>query len=124
MNDQEIFELCRFIRQTAYDIHVYLGVGFLEKVYENALVNRLRKSGLSVEAQKPIEVLDEDGTVIGDYFADIVVNGKVILELKVCKSLKVEHEAQMLNYLKAMKVKHGMLINFGSYKFQMKKFIF
>jgi len=111
------------VRQTAYDIHVYHAHGHLEKVYENALAHRLRKAGLEVKQQHPIPVLDEDGTLIGDYLADLVVESVLIVELKAAKSLAPEHEAQVLGYLKSARIQHGLLINFGSYKFEMRKFI-
>jgi GxxExxY protein len=82
------------VRQISYDIHVYHGHGHLEKVYENALAHRLRKAGLHVEQQHPIKVYDEDGTLIGDYLADLLVEGKLVIELKTAKTLAPEHEAQ------------------------------
>lgn len=118
----DIKELCARVRQTAYDIHVYHGHGHLEKVYENALVHRLRKAGFQVEQQHPIQVLDEDGTVIGEYFADLVVEHCLIVELKTAKTIAPEHEAQVLGYLKSARREHGMLINFGSYQFQIRKY--
>lgn len=118
----DIKELCSRVRQTAYDIHVYHGHGHLEKVYENALVHRLRKAGLQVEQQHPIHVLDEDGTVIGEYFADLVVEHCLIVELKTAKTIAPEHEAQVLGYLKSARREHGMLVNFGSYQFQIRKY--
>lgn len=111
------------VRQIAYDIHVFHGHGHLEKVYENALAHRLRKAGLEVKQQEPIKVYDEDGTLIGDYFADLVVEDCIIVELKTAKVLAPEHEAQLLGYLKSARFEHGLLINFGSYKFQIQKFI-
>ncbi len=111
------------VRQTAYDIHVYHAHGHLEKVYENALAHRLRKAGLEVKQQHPIQVFDEDGTMIGDYLADLLVEGVLIVELKAAKSLAPEHEAQVLGYLKSARISHGLLINFGSYKFEIRKFI-
>ena len=119
---ENIKELCDQVRQTAYEIHVYHGHGHLEKVYENALVSRLRKAGLSVEQQFPIRVFDEDGTEIGDYLADLLVEGCLIVELKAAKTLVPEHEAQVLGYLKSSRLEHGLLINFGSYRFQIRKF--
>ncbi|HXR48637.1 MAG TPA: GxxExxY protein [Candidatus Limnocylindrales bacterium] len=110
------------IRQTAYDIHVYHGHGHLEKVYKNALAHRLRKAGLDVKQQHPLKVFDEDGTLIGDYLADLLVEGKLIIELKTAKALAAEHEAQILGYLKSARLEHGLLINFGSYKFEIRKF--
>ena len=110
------------VRQTAYDIHVYHGHGHLEKVYENALAHRLQKAGLDVKQQCPIKVYDEDGTLIGDYLADLLVEGVLIVELKAAKALAAEHEAQVLGYLKSARLEHGLLINFGSYKFEIRKF--
>ena len=115
-------ELCDAVRETAYAIHVFHGQGHLEKVYENALVHRLRKRDLDVKQQHPLQVLDEDGTPIGDYLADLLVENSIIVELKSAKSLGDEHIAQLLGYLKSTKIEHGLLINFGSYKFQIKKY--
>jgi GxxExxY protein len=115
--------LCDLIRQTAYDIHVYHAHGHLEKVYENALAHRLRKASLEVKQQHPIQVFDEDGTLIGDYLADLLVAGEVVVELKAAKALDPEHDAQILGYLKSARLKHGLLINFGSYRFEIRKFI-
>lgn len=111
------------VRSIAYDIHVYHGHGHLEKVYENALAHRLSKAGLDVKQQVPIKVYDEDGTLIGDYIADILVESTLIIEVKAAKSLAPEHEAQILAYLKSARLEHGLLINFGSYRFQIRKFI-
>lgn len=118
----DIATLCDLIRETAYAIHVYHGQGHLEKVYENALAHRLRKAGVEVEQQSPIQVFDEDGTPIGDYVADLVVGEQLIVELKTAKNLAPEHEAQILGYLKSARIEHGLLINFGSFKFQIRKF--
>lgn len=118
-----IMELCKKVRQTAYDIHVYHGHGHLEKVYENALAHRLRKQGLDIKQQHPVKVYDEDGTLIGDYFTDILVENILILELKTAKGIAPEHKAQILGYLKSTRIEHGLLINFGSYKFESRKFI-
>lgn len=118
----DVIVLCDAIRQIAYDIHVYHGHGHLEKVYENALVHRLRKADISVYQQYPITVYDEDGTVIGEYVADLFINECLIVEIKAAKTIAPEHEAQILGYLKSSKVKHGLLINFGSYKFEIRKY--
>ncbi len=80
-------KLCDAARETAYAIHVYHGQGHLEKVYENALAHRLRKLGLDAKQQHPIKVLDEDGTVIGEFAADLLVQNQLIVELKAAKSL-------------------------------------
>ena len=115
-------ELCRLVRETAYAIHVYHGHGHLEKVYENALTHRLRKLGLNVKQQYPITVFDEDGTIIGEYFADLIVEEILIAELKACRALVNEHTAQVLGYLRSTRKEHGHLMNFGSYKFQIQKY--
>ncbi len=95
-----------------YDVYNELGYGFTEKVYENAMVIRLLKRGAKVEQQKPIKVFF-DKQVIGEYFADLVINDSVIAELKAVRKLLSEHEAQLLNYLKATRYQVGLLLNFG-----------
>ena len=120
---KDIKMLCDQVRQTAYDLHVYHGHGHLEKVYENALAHRLRQAGLQVKQQHPIRVYDEDGTLIGDYLADLLVENILVVELKTAKTLAPEHEAQILGYLKSARLEHGLLVNFGSYKFEIRKFV-
>jgi GxxExxY protein len=120
MND--IKELSDRVRQIAYDIHDYHAHGHLEKVYENALAHRLCKAGPKVAQQHPIKVYDEDGTMIGDYLADLLIEDHLVVELKTAKTLAPEHEAQILGYLKSSRLEHGLLINFGSYKFEIRKF--
>ncbi|HZK07433.1 MAG TPA: GxxExxY protein [Bacteroidales bacterium] len=95
-----------------YKVYNELGYGFLEKVYENALKIELEKEGLTVERQKPISVLYQN-VVVGEYFADLVVENKVIVELKAAESLCEEHEFQLINYLKATEIEVGLLLNFG-----------
>jgi GxxExxY protein len=118
-----IKELCDVVRETAYAIHVYHGHGHLEKVYENALANRLRKAGIEVQQQHPLKVYDEDGTLLGEYFADLLVDGRLVVELKACRATADEHVAQILGYLKSAKIEDGLLINFGRYKFEIKKYV-
>ena len=105
----------------AYRVSNGLGCGFLEKVYENALAHELRKSGLSVEQQKPI-IVRYDGIVVGEYVADLVVEGRVLVELKACKSLDGIHGAQCHNYLVATGFPICLLINFGRPKVEIKRF--
>lgn len=119
---KSINQLCDIVRETAYAIHLYLGHGHLEKVYENALVHRLGLAGFEVKQQHPLKVYDEDGTTIGEYFSDLLIEDRLIIELKACKTLNDEHTAQLLGYLKASRIEHGLLINFGSFKFQVRKF--
>jgi GxxExxY protein len=118
-----IKELCDVVRQTAYDIHVYHGNGHLEKVYENALANRLRKLGIEARQQHPVNVYDEDGTMLGEYFADLIIESRLLVELKAVREVAPEHVSQILGYLKSSKIEDGLLINFGSSRFQIKKYI-
>ena len=105
-------ELTSKIIECAYKVHNDLGFGFLENVYQNALLIELKKSGLQAEKEKRIQVY-YDSQLVGDYMADIVVEEKVILELKSVKDLHTAHEAQLVNYLKATGLEIGLLINFG-----------
>ncbi|MEM7116166.1 MAG: GxxExxY protein [Chloroflexota bacterium] len=105
-------EITRLILKAFYNVYNRLGYGFSERVYENALVIELVKLGLEVEQQKQLLVY-YDGAVVGEFYADIVVNGLVILELKAAKKLIAEHEAQLLTYLKATEYEVGLLLNFG-----------
>lgn len=100
------------IIKNAYHVHNTLGFGFLEKVYENSLVKKLREEGFDVKQQYPIKV-NFEGTIVGEYFADILVESKVIIELKSVKKFAPEHGAQLVNYLKATNIEVGLLINFG-----------
>lgn len=118
-----INELCDLIRQMAYDIHVYHGHGHLEKIYENALAHRLDKLGVKAAQQYPIQVVDQDGTPLGSYSADLLIDNRLIVEIKAAKHLADEHTAQLLGYLRATRHEHGLLINFGSYKFEIKKYV-
>ncbi len=96
----------------AFKVHNALGPGFLEKVYENALGIELQRQGLCVRQQEPIDVIYE-GQVVGEYFADLWVNGKVVIELKAAQTLAKEHEVQLVNYLTATRIDIGLLLNFG-----------
>jgi len=96
-----------------YDVYNVLGYGFLEKVYERAMVIRLEKAGLSVQPQKEIKVYF-DTELIGRYIADLVVDDVVLVELKAVDRLAPEHEAQLLNYLRATDIEVGLLLNFGN----------
>ncbi len=95
-----------------YIVYNKLGFGFLEKVYQNALMYELRKAGLFCECQKQIKVFYDD-FIVGEYYADIVVQDKVVLELKASECLIEAHEFQLINYLKATDVEVGLLLNFG-----------
>ena len=105
-------ELTGEILKAFYDVYNELGYGFLERVYQNALFIELKQRGFDVEAQKKIQVYYK-GHFVGDYFADIIVNEKVILELKACEALAEEFEYQLINYLKSTECEVGLLLNFG-----------
>jgi GxxExxY protein len=105
-------ELSSEIIRCFYKVYNQLGFGFLEKVYENSLKIELEKNGLIVEKQKPINVYYEEH-LVGEYFADLVVDNKIIIELKAAESLCEEHELQLINYLKATDFELGLLLNFG-----------
>jgi GxxExxY protein len=122
VSDKEIFALCDVIRETAFALHRHLRHGHFEKVYENGLSHRLRKKGLQVEQQVPITVVDEDGAVLGEYFADLVINGTIIIELKACKAFTEDHVGQLFDYLRGSRFEHGILINFGAPKLGSRKF--
>ncbi len=100
------------IIRTFYRVYNELGFGFLEKVYQNAMLLELRKAGMKADSQKMIKVY-YSGYEVGEYFADIIVNDCVILELKAAEALVKEHELQLINYLKATKIEVGLLLNFG-----------
>lgn len=117
-----VFQLCDQIRETSFALHRHLRHGHVEKVYENGLANRLRTQGLTVAQQHPLSVFDEDGTLLGDFFADLFVNQQLIVELKACRTLVDEHVAQLLGYLRASRIEHGLLINFGSPRLEIQKF--
>lgn len=105
-------ELTELIIKAFYEVYNRLGYGFLEKIYEKALLIELKKLGLSAINQFPVEVY-YDQEKIGVYFADIVVEETVIVELKASEVLMKEHEAQLLNYLRATEIEVGLLLNFG-----------
>ena len=115
---EEMRELASQVGQIAYGVHKYFGNGLLEKVYENALAHRLSIAGYKVERQKPLMVFDVDGFCVGSYFADLLINDCLIVELKAVNALAPEHYVQILNYLHITRNPIGLLINFGSYKFE------
>ncbi len=105
----------------AFEVINELGAGFLESVYEKALVLALRQKGISVVCQHPIQVLFRNENV-GDFYADLLVEAKVIVELKAVKTLLPEHQAQIINYLNATGIEVGLLINFGNPKLEYRRF--
>lgn len=108
----DIKQLTEIVNKCAFRVHNTLGSGYLEKVYENALRLDLEAEGLCVQQQAPIQVRYR-GQVVGDFIADLVVEGRLIVEIKAVQKLAVEHEVQLVNYLTATGVDDGLLINFG-----------
>jgi len=119
---EDIFRLCDQIRETSFALHCYHRHGHLEKVYENGLAHRLRKYALSVVQQHSLNVADEDGEILGQYFADLFVDNRLIVEIKAVRTLADEHVAQLLGYLRSSRMEHGLLINFGSPRLQVRKY--
>ena len=111
-NEMTDDDLTHIIIGCAYKVHNTLGPGFLEKVYENALRIELEKAGFRVKQQEPINVMYE-GQIVGEYYADLWVNERVVVELRAALVLAKEHEVQLVNYLTATRVNDGLLINFG-----------
>ncbi|WP_372645541.1 GxxExxY protein [Ancylomarina sp.] len=113
MNDNyKHSDITSMVLKAFFNVYNELGYGFIEKVYENAMVIELRDLGLNVEQQVPVKVL-YGKEIVGDYIADIVVNELVILELKAIEKLNSIHEVQLVNYLKATDIEVGLLLNFG-----------
>lgn len=106
-------ELTKAIIGCAYKVHNALGPGFLEKVYENAMRIELEKLGLAVKQQQPVKVI-YDGHFVGQYYADLWVNERIVIELKAVRAIAKEHEVQLVNYLTATRLDVGLLLNFGS----------
>ena len=113
LQDFKYKDLTEKIIKIFYIVYNKLGYGFLEKVYENAMMIELKKEGITAASQSAIKVFYE-GEVIGEYYADILVDSKVIVEIKAAKRLVEENEAQLLNYLKATDIEVGLLLNFGT----------
>ena len=119
---KELNEISEKIIGSAFKVSNTLGAGFLEKVYQNALMIELAENGLRPEKEKPITIKYKN-KIVGEYYADILVNKQVIIEIKAVSSLNEIHQAQLLNYLKATNLKLGLLINFGTSKVQIKRMI-
>ena len=119
----DINDITYAIRGAIFEVNTVLGPGFLEKVYENSLLVELVRRGYKAEAQVPIKVQYKN-IVVGEYFADLIVEDRVIIELKTAESLDRVHEAQLLNYLKATGIKVGLLVNFKHQKADIKRLVF
>ncbi len=123
MPKDRVFQLCDIIRETGYAIHEYLGPGHLEKVYENALTHRLGQQSIPFRCREPLAVHDEDGFVLGEFEADMLVEEILIVEIKAVSSFANEHVAQLLGYLRASRIEHGLLVNFGASRFEIRKYV-
>jgi len=115
-------ELTGQILSCAFAVHNTLGAGFLEKVYGNALAIELRKQSLECSQELPLKITYR-GAVVGDYVADLVVGGKVLIEMKACAVLDANHCAQIMNYLRASGIRVGLLLNFGRPKLEWRRFV-
>ena len=118
----DINDLTYRINGAIFEVNRVLGPGFLEKAYENALFVELKNQGINVQRQVPISV-DYKGTIVGDYFADMIVENTILMEIKVVENLEKIHEAQLLNYLHATGYKVGLLVNFTHPKAVIKRFV-
>ena len=114
------FDLAGKVIGLAMKVHRALGPGFLESVYKKALAFELTRNGFSVEIEKSLQVFYEN-IVVGDFFADLIVNGELIVELKASHSLAAAHEIQAVNYLAATRKDHGLLLNFGAKSLEFKR---
>jgi GxxExxY protein len=115
-------QLTRQILGLAMKVSNTLGAGFLEKPYENALAHELKKAGLRVKQQEPVKIL-YDGIVVGDYVLDLLVEEKVVLELKACKAIDPTHVAQTMNYLRATRYRIALILNFGNPRLEHKRLV-
>ncbi len=122
MTSMDINDITYQINGAVFEVNRILGHGFLEKIYQKALLIELWKRGLKAESEVPIRV-QYKGELVGDYFADIVVEDRIILELKSIEKLQPVHEAQLLNYLKATGIQVGLLINFTHPKAEIKRMV-
>ncbi len=122
MTERDFESLTHRIIGCAFEVGTQLGIGYAEKVYENALAHEMRKRGLGVAQQVRLEV-HYDGIVVGEFFADIVVEGRVLLEIKATSGIIDAHKAQTLNYLKTTGLTLGLVINFGSSRVQTQRVV-
>jgi len=113
-------ELTQKIIGCAMTVHRILGSGFLESVYQNALAHEIRKAGLEVECEKQLKVI-YDEVVVGDFYADMIVNGIILIENKAVQNLIPAHEVQLVNYLTATRIDVGLLLNFSTSKLEFKR---
>lgn len=118
----DIFLLCERIREASFALPCHLRHGPVEKVCENGLAHRLRRLSLPVEQPHPLRVSDAGGTLLGGFFADLFIGGRLIMALKACRAIADRHVAQLPGYLRASRIEHGSLINFGASRLETRQF--
>jgi GxxExxY protein len=118
-----IFRFCDQIRETSFALRNHLRHGQVEKVHENGSSSRLRKQGVPVIQQHPLNIYGEDGTLHGEFFADLVVAHRLVVGLKACRTLAGAHVAPLLGHVCAFRVEHGLLVNFGAPKSQIRNYV-
>lgn len=123
LSQEQVFARVNQVREIAFAVHRYLRWGHLEKVYENAMAHRLIRAGVDLQQQCPLRVFDEDGALLGDFRADLLVDGWLLLELKARESIADRDMAQVLGYLRAARLEHAMILNFGAPKLGVRKLI-
>lgn len=123
LSDEQVNKICDVIRETGFAIHTYFGPGFREKVYVRSLIHRLSKAGLIVDVHPRVLIRDEDDTELVEEIMDLIVEKVLIIEVKAVRGTSEADVAQLLGYLRATGFRHGLLINFGSAKFYIKKYV-
>jgi GxxExxY protein len=123
MKIDEINQLGDAVRECSFGLHKHLRHGHLEKIYENGLAHRLKKLNIVVQQQVPVPVYDEDGTMLGDLNADLFKANELIVELKAVRAINDDHVAQLLGYLRGSGKRYGLLVNFGSPKLFIKRYV-
>ena len=123
LTDAEANRICDTIRECGFSLHKYLGHGFREKVYERGLIHRLSKRRVFVNDQPHVSIYDEDGTELIEEILDLVVENAVVVELKAVRQTSDADVSQLLGYLRATRIRHGLLVNFGAPKFYIRKYV-
>ncbi len=123
MKFENINQLCDIVRETSFAIHRYHRDGQVEKIYEKALAHGLLKKGIEVQQQHPLSVFDENGKILGIFYADLLVEGELVVELKAARLIGSERVAQILGYFRSLRIETGLLINFGAPVLSVKKYL-
>ncbi|MEO6992144.1 MAG: GxxExxY protein [Lacunisphaera sp.] len=118
-----INKLCYLVRETSFAIHRHHRDGRAENIYEHALAHRLRKQGIEVRQQHPLSVFDDDGKISGNVYADLLVEGQLVVELRAARAIGSERVAQVFDYFHSLRIETGLLINFGAPVLLVKKYL-